>query len=126
MIKWIIFIISFTHVVQATKPSVPLEPQIKRATYIALAVSMNTCSYCTSDNQVKFKIVENFKGKITEDTISVTAPELSFDVGKKYILFLVKEKNGFHWISANCSRLIATEENLENVKNIVRIQRKKL
>jgi len=122
----LILIISFTHVVEASKPSVPLEPQIKRAAYIALAVSMNTCIYCKSDNQARFKIIENFKGIITEDTITVTTPFLSFDVGKKYILFLVKEKNGFHWISANCSRLIATEKNLENVKNIVRIQRKKL
>ena len=87
---------------------------------------MNTCSYCTSDNQAKFKIIENFKGKIIEDTISVTALFLSFDVGKKYILFLVKKENRFHWISANCSRLIATEGNLESVKNIVHIQRKKL
>jgi len=51
--------------------------------------------------------------------MTVIAPSLSFNLGKKYILFLIKRDNKFHWITGNSSRLIATEKNLKNIKDIL-------
>jgi len=122
MIKWLLFIMLLTNVSQATKPSAPLKPQIKRADYILSATAINSCSYCNVKNKATFIISKILKGNIVENNITVIAPSLSFDMNVKYILFLQKKDNKFYWINGNSSRLVATQKNIKSVKNLLSIK----
>jgi len=107
---------------QATKPGVPLKPQIQRADTIVVATALNSCTYCKDNNRAKFTVVEILKGKIGKSDLTVIAPYLSFDTGTKYILFLQKKGKQFQWIQGNSSRLIATETNVKDVRKNLQIK----
>ena len=120
MSKSLFLIMLFATVLQATKPSVPLKPQIQRADTVVIATALNSCTYCKDNNRARFRVIEMLKGVIRQNNIAVTTPYLSFDRGTKYILFLQKKEKHFQWINGKASRLIATEKNVKDGKNILR------
>lgn len=115
----------FPMVTFGTKPTVPLEPQTKFAQYVFVAKVVRGCTLCDSPKFVEAKVTEILKSKEPFDlplTVSFTAPGLSFDAGKRYVLFLYKSGNAWRWVTGNSTRPLATKPTIEKVRQIVKDQ----
>lgn len=102
----------------AKKPTVSWQPVIERSKIILVGKAMISCTYCTEDRLAKFEIIEIYKGSKLKkgQPISIAAPNLSFNLGESYILFLKNEKK---WIEGNSPRPQATTDNVKKLTSLI-------
>ena len=117
MTKGILLIFLCCGIAFASKPSVSWKRVIEKSNFVVVGKALNSCSYCSKDNPASFQVVEAQKGGIeTKVKITVSAPYLSFEKDKNYILFL---KNKEEWIEGSSPRPLASKSNLERLRLIL-------
>ena len=108
-----------TTLLHATKRTVSFESMEKRASIIVVAEPLNEVILAKKDETILFTVHQKLKGEMLAHRISIIAPNLSFDKGQRYLLFLNKATQGYHWILGNSVRPKATEENVVKIKEVI-------